>query len=146
MIYIKINNVKQFMRYIFAGDIFDNLYVTDCEIHTVTVINISGVQSKKWIETNESASKYCTWSQIKGIVYNVIRGNKSPSFLKIIFSNNSDEQVSTGTITLKFEDEKAVLITGFADVDFSLDKTMEKNWDKYVTEILHKYGVEIKKL
>lgn len=130
------------MNNLFFGDIFDNMMVTSCTINTITQITISGVKSKKWddeIDNNNviNNSHYCVWKEIKKIVYDVIKGKKTPSLLKVDFVVRSGELNDYGIITLKYEDEKLTLSTGYMQGEFRLDNSMQKLWDKNMLELLN---------
>lgn len=139
---IHIKNVKQFMGELFAGVAFDDFYVTSCEINMITKITIDGKRSKRWSEDN-GGKTFCSWKEIKELVYNVIRGSKSPSLFKIVFSKRDESEMEVyegnGIITLKFEDDTATITTGYISKEFTLDKTAEKEWDIAVSKWFERF-------
>lgn len=159
MIQFDIKNSKKIMGDIFIGDFVDDLYVVECEIHMMSQINIDGKKCKKWFVDeakdkvgseaedkagNEAEDKvgsenecgiYCKWKQLKEMVYNIIKGKKTPSFLKIVFVENEND-IKTGVLNLKYQDEKVFLTTGYICREFILDKSFEKEWDIKISQII----------
>ena len=152
MIYFKVKNVKSFMSILFGSKVFDKILVSECEIHTITQITISGQRSKKWCKDMELDANtfigdvsYCRWEEIKEIVYGMIKGKKAPSYMKIIFATkiDSDKPSDNAVFTVKYEEDSVNVITGYQSFEFSIDRTMEKRWDNMVREVLEKAEIEV---
>lgn len=141
MVYLKIKNIKQFMGKLFAGNAFDDFYVTACDINIITQINITAKRNREWND-EQTADEYCRWSELKEIVYNLIKGSRTPSLMKIVFADSlSGDNDDIGIMTLKFEDDKAVVTTGFQSEVFSLDRSDEKKWDNSIVSLFEKNHV-----
>ena len=86
----------------------------------------------------------------------MIRGNKTPLSLKIVFqlprdlteklmeglsSRMSVEDIGGLYMNVRFEKDELHIITGTAIKSFTLDKTLEQEWDSKVKEILKYQGI-----
>jgi hypothetical protein len=91
------------------------------------------------------------WGEIKGIAFAIIRGNKSPVSMKIVFqlpqaqANKLVEDLGGKLrledlgglfINIRFEKNELHIITGTAIKTFTLDKTLEQEWDMWVKNFL----------
>lgn len=144
MISIKIKNNKKFMGELFAGNIFDMFQISNCVIKTFSVINISGNRNFEWYTEDKSSLKeYCFWMEVKEIVYNIIKGTKTPDLLNIIFLDDCTEnEGNAGVLNLKYENDEINMVVGYNYTVFSMDKTNEKEWEKKVISLLEGKNIE----
>ena len=144
MISIKIKNNKAFMGELFAGKCFDGFYITNCLIKTFSVITISGKRNYEWYEgEKESLKEYCSWMEIKEMVYNVIKGKKTPDLINITFVEEcANEACNTGVLNLKYENDDIYIVVGYNYATFSMDKTDEKQWEKEVVTLLEDKSID----
>lgn len=153
MIQLFIENSKKFMNKLFKEEIFDNYYVRGITIYCLTKYEISGALDKDYLDAQNTDSinrSYCLWSEIKPIVFSIIKGNKQPKLLKVILSIDNEkakeihENSATLFININYESGELNIITGASQKNFSLDKSLDKAWDKYVTAFLDSIDVSSK--
>lgn len=142
MITLDIIDVKKTMGMLLKGSLFDPFEVRTVEIHTFTKFHVDGILNKSFFYTDEREiyhnRNYVLWEEIKPYVYNIIKGEKTPTYFKIVLSANDDillkfsKDVSALFINLIYAQEKLTCTTGVALKNFVLDKSDEFEWDEYI--------------
>ena len=160
MISLNILEVKQFMAKLLTSESFDSLLTREVELHTGTVFKILGnikeeFYTKEELEQREELG-FVRWSEVRQTVYAMIKGNKTPLLLRIDFQlpkkqseklelqsmgSSKTEEVSAFFLQVRFEKGKLHIITGMARKTFTLDKTLEKEWDAEVKALLKSNGI-----
>ncbi|MDI9509329.1 MAG: DUF5721 family protein [Bacillota bacterium] len=155
MISLKIEDVKSFMTKLIASPLFDQFILKEMEIVTFTSFHVSGQFHEKFFSKEEleerGGEQAVLWGEIKGIAFAIIRGNKSPVSMKIVFqlpqaqANKLVEDLGGKLrledlgglfINIRFEKNELHIITGTAIKTFTLDKTLEQEWDMWVKNFL----------
>lgn len=160
MISLNLTEVKPFMAKLLANTTFDHLILRELELQTFTTFHISGQLNESFFskeemeERNEDKNVY--WSEIRGISYTMIKGNKTPLSMKIVFQlpkTHSDELVQSLStrfrpedvggfyLNVRFELGELHIVTGTAIKTFTLDKSLEQEWDTKVMEFLKLQGI-----
>ncbi|TCT14623.1 hypothetical protein EDC18_105104 [Natranaerovirga pectinivora] len=158
MISLKAIEIKTFMEKLFKSDAFDDFYISSVDISTFTEFKITGTLNKDYYDTNEletiTHQKLIKWSSIKDIVFTIIKGNKPPSSLKIVFSFSPEKiqkfiehhQLSLGNtqinglfLNLKYCEGQLVCTTGTSLNVFTVDKTVDQLWDNYIKQFFKKH-------
>lgn len=89
MISLTIKDTKTFMSHLLIKDTFDNMLLSEAAIVTGNTYNINGSINRSFFSDDELASlaspSYSQWSKIKPVCFSLIKGNKVPTSLKIIF-------------------------------------------------------------
>ncbi len=149
-----IKNTKQFMNNLLVGNTFDDLYLSEITIKTYSTFVINGITntnyySKEELES-ERISEYQKWSTFKSLCFQIIKGNKAPELIKIIFvvpkesyksifpdiTNSELDNISTLYLNIKFEHNTLVVTNGLSYKTFTLDKDIDKQWDTYFSKLL----------
>lgn len=147
MITLNIIDVKKTMGMLLKGDLFDDFEVRTVEVHTFTKFNIDGILNKSFFDTDERemyTRNYVLWEEIKPYVFNIIKGEKTPTYFKFVLSANGDtlnkfsKDVSALFINLIYSQEKLTCTTGVALKNFVLDKSDEYEWDEYIRSFFKK--------
>lgn len=155
MISIEIKNIKNFMSNLLIKDTLDNLLVSEITVVTGNTYTISGAINTSFYTREEldefNGDKYAPWKNFRPLCYNIIKGSKTPDFLKIIFvlpnsmvkdiieQNNLDfspEDIQGLFINLKYQDNRLTCVTGVSMSTFTMDKSLEKAFDKFVSTLL----------
>lgn len=157
---LNVLEVKNFMAHLFLKETFDFFLFHELEIQMANQYKINGHLNKKWYDSEELEAlgdrEYSQWKELKGIAFQIIKGNKTPQFMKIVFSLPREqvkkvlersgssflpEQIEGLFLNLKYENGQLHLITGSSVRVFSMDKALEQEWDKEVVEFLKKCGI-----
>ena len=151
---IDIEDTKGFMSALFVKEVFDQFLVKEANITTFSQFIIDGKMCKDFFnsdELGENPEDYICWSLLKPYCYNIIKGKKIPVSMKFVLSlcdkqlDSLLSSVDTGikkadinalSINVRFENNKAVIITGTSLKTFTLDKSLEDAWDKYIEKFV----------
>lgn len=153
MISMKILDVKSFMSSLLIHSVFDDLLLCELDITTFNQFHISGKLNKDWFtkEELEECDDYSKWMEIKPYAYQITRGTKTPSFIKIVLQfpdkNTMEfldkiklpfqkEDISGLYLSIRFEHNELHMITGTSMKTFTLDKSLEYEWDSYIKNFL----------
>lgn len=140
MIVLQIESIREFMEYLFYGDLFDRFHVKECEITTFATFRIDGRRQDKWYDTDERVedkSGFVTWQQVKPYVAEWIKGKKTPQKMELNFCHhmmNGD----VGFLRVNYEKDELHLFTGYMQKEFSLDKGKQQQWDENCMEFIRK--------
>lgn len=166
MFSLKINNVKNFMSKLLMSDVFDLLYISEATISTFNTFQISGQINKEYYTKEETESmnigNYSNWGKLRPFCLELIKGNKTPSFLKIIFllpdqdveqllnvniiNNISVNDINGLFINLKYANGVLTCITGTSLKIFTMDKSLEQAFDSHFQQFLQKNGIDFETL
>ena len=155
---IKDDDVKVFMSKLIKEDIFDGFEVRGIDIETFTNFHIDGVYNKKFFcngsetETQEESTEvskvsFCSWKDLKGYVFSLIKGANKPLGMKFIFSvkdeelENYHQNAKSLFLNIIFEKDLVRCISGSSQKNFSLDKSLDLVWDDYISEFLENNGI-----
>ncbi len=129
----KAENIKAFMAALLKSDVFDKFELREITISTFASFSING---KK---TNSETPEYCQWKEIKPFAFEVIKGNKLPNLIKIIFSLSPDmvggvNGASALFLNITYENDSLNCITGISMKNFTLDRSNEYAFDEYISQ------------
>ncbi|MDF2537693.1 MAG: hypothetical protein K0S76_714 [Herbinix sp.] len=160
MILLNIPEVKSFMAKLLTQTVFDSFLLRELEIQTFTNFHISGQLNENFFtkeELNERTDKQFTlWSDIRAIAFSMIKGNRTPLSFKVVFQLSEEqtallvqklagrirqEEVGGLYLNIRFEKGELHMITGTAIKTFTLDKTLEQEWDAEVRNMLRQQGI-----
>lgn len=160
MVALKIEEQKAFTAGLFLGDIFDKFLVREAEIVTYNRFFIDGkvrpgYYSEEELEEN-GIGEYSSWKALKPVCYSLIRGKRLPESFRIVFQmppsardrfvtrkipGIDPEQVGGFYINVQYENHGMLCVTGTSMKQFTMDKTLENEWDENVKKFLKKNGV-----
>lgn len=160
MISLNIPDVKPFMGKLLVNTTFDEFLLKEMELQTFTGFSVSGQYNKDFYTQEELEERqdkpYVTWSDVRSIAYSMIKGSKTPLSLKIVFQLSDircedlvklsggrikTEEVGGLYLNVRFEKNELHIITGTAIKTFTLDKTLEREWDAQVKNMLHEQEI-----
>lgn len=161
MISIELDNTKQFMSQLFIKDTFDNFLCREFQTDTFASFKIDGRMFCDFlndIEKEELAeTDYAPWSMLKPYCFNIIKGNRTPLSMRIVFAmpshsipgfisgnglNIRPEQISGLYLNIRYENKVLSLVTGTSLNTFTLDKSVENAWDTAVEHFIKKISRE----
>lgn len=160
MIALHIADVKDFMSKLLIQNIFDNFYLTELEITTFTKFQIQGRINRSYYSSDELEALHdrsmVKWSEVKPFALQIVKGNKTPNSFHIVLQL-ADENVekliinagipmNPGDVSglymhLKFEGGKLNIITGTGIKTFTMDKTLDKEWDDMTKKFLKRQEI-----
>lgn len=144
-----IENKKQFMSLLLKGTSFDRLLVRSVTLRTSVLFEIDCTLDKNWFDVGEAENmeKYALWSDIKPVIFELIKGHKLPGYMKIILSPASmaTEKIHNNAaalfININFENNILTITTGCSEKIFSMDRSVERIWDEYASKFFKNNGI-----
>lgn len=160
MIALKIEEQKTFTSGLFIGEIFDSFLVREANIVTFNSFTIDGrirhgYYSDEELEENK-IEEFSAWKVLKPLCFSLIKGKRLPESFRIVFMLSPDakerfvekhvsgmqpEQVGSLYLNVHYENNEMTVITGTSMNMFTLDKTLEREWDESVKVFLKKQGI-----
>lgn len=161
MISLTITEVKSFMAKLLAQNTFDHFILKEMELSTFINFTIGGQLNEAFFTTEElqergENSRCVLWSEVRTIAFSMIKGHKTPLALKIVFQlprplceelvqqsggRLRSEEVGGLYLNVRFEKNELRIVTGTAIKTFTLDKTLEQEWDLRVKQLLKEQGI-----
>lgn len=158
MILLNILDVKDTMSHLLLKDSFDEFYLEDAYILTYAGLSVSGKRNRNWYDSDEEKmTELIRWCEIKKVVFEYIKGKKTPAVMKI--SLKADENIinnflaDTGCyekvkeyrpdlyMQIRYEKESLKMVTGISFKEFIMDKTIENAWDEAVKKWIKSLGI-----
>ena len=163
MVALKVEEQKAFTEGLFIGEIFDKFLVREAEIVTWNRFSIDGkirqgYFSEEELEENR-IEEYSSWKSLKPICYSLIRGKRLPESFRIVFlmppsardrfvsgrvPGISPDQVGGLYINVQYENQEMICVTGTSMKQFTMDRTLENEWDENVRKFLRKNGAAMR--
>jgi len=154
VIAVQIDDIKLFMGKMFKEDTFDDFDLVSATIHQGIIFTLDGkINPDFYTEETLPASAYVSWVDYKNLVFSIIKGNKTPSLMKIVFavsykskqnlviksnSNFDPEEINDFYINILFDSNGLKVITGTNYKQFTLDKSVESYFDDSILKFLIK--------
>ena len=120
-----------------------------------TVRNRRGAEDQSEKEPNLEPEDFITWQRLRPLAFHIIKGRKLPQHFHIILKLNRKNTDRTLTylgfppeegvglyLNLRYEANKLLCITGCSRSSFTLDRTLEKEWDGYVRGFLRRHNLD----
>ena len=161
MISLKITDTKSFMSKLLIKESFDCLLVSEATISTYNTFQISGQINRNFYSEEEfsqlSDKEYSRWSTLRPFCFELIRGSKTPVFLKVIFvlpATETEELISSAGLNfnsddiaglffnIKFTEGNVTCVTGTSLKVFKMDKSLDNAFDDYAKKFLTNAGID----
>lgn len=158
MISMKVLDVKAFMSSLLIHSIFDEFLLCELDITTFNQFHVSGKLNKEWYtsEELEELEEYSRWTEVKPFAFQIMKGNKTPQSIKIVLQfpgrnvlkiieemklQFSSDDISGLYLNIRFEHDEVHIITGTSLKTFTLDKSLEHEWDSYIKNFLKQNSI-----
>lgn len=167
MLAIQIKDIKTFMAKLLNADTFDSFLLEEAQIHTYNTFTIEGrlnrdFYTKEELEDGTAALyEYSQWKDMRGICFQLIKGKKVPTFMKIILhkkpedaytlleeggASSFSESLKAFVITIKYDASGLLLTTGTSFSTFLMDKTADLLWDNAFRKFLSQAGIDFEEV
>lgn len=154
MFAVQINDIKSFMKHFLVSDMFDEFELVHATISTYNVIDIDGKVNKDFFgeeyeETLCFNHEYTPWKHIKDFIFNIIKGKHTPLSFKFILhasdqitgeiltdmpaADDMADNIDAFVLTIRYDDHGLMLTSGTILKTFSLDKSADEAWDKWLS-------------
>lgn len=160
MIALQVEDIKTFTKQLLIGETFDGLLVREAEIVTYNRFTIDGaVRQGFYTEEEAKAGKlerFSFWKTLRPFCFSLIKGSRLPESFLIVFQmapaavtqfllngglSFSPDQISGLYLNVRYEDQMMKLITGTSVSQFTLDKSLDREWDEAVRRFLKEHQI-----
>ena len=151
MVAYSIEDVRSFMNHLLRQSTFDTWEVREVKLHTMIRYQISGDLNQAFFTEEERAQldrSYCLWSDIKNTVFDLIKGQKQPTLIQITLAmpKESITEVPTAAVesfllNIHYEDAALSLITAVSMRSFTIDRSAEQYWDRFIGTFLEQHEI-----
>lgn len=155
MIALRILDVREFMSKLLVKGAFDGFLLSEAELLCGCAYVINGRRNKEWY-SNEELSElpepdYMQFLEQRPFLYQLIKGKKTPQSMKIVLllSGENVKKLLEGIgrlaeadsieglfLNIRYEKGEVKLVTGSSFKVFTLDKTIEREWDDSLKRFL----------
>ena len=162
MLALNIPELKNFMNQLLCSDTFDHFLLKEATIQKDAIWNFDGTITSDFYSEDEleeqglSGLTFLPYGKVRQHCFDLIKGKRTPSYFKFVFLLSPSNQLKTiertGTSFLPedvsgmylhftYKNETLPCTTGISYRKFSLDKTLEQEWDRLVPVFLRKNGI-----
>ena len=165
MISLRVSDVRKCMNELLRENTFDFFLLQEATVNTEAAFSIDGHRNDDFFTAEEleeigKEDSLIPYGQVREHIFNVIKGKKTPSSFQIILSlpKSTIVQIITGA-ELGFRPDSANLVamirfvsgaltitTGTSFSEFTMDKSLETEFDKWVSNFLTAVGIDFDKL
>jgi len=149
MLSINFNNIKDLTQHLFINNTFDEFYFIEANLKTNISYSIDGHLNKEFFNEDEvPLGNFNKYSSIKNVLYNIIKGKHLPINFKVILGifpediNICSEDINYFCLTFKYENRQMLLTLAPSYNKFTLDKSIEATFEKYISDFLDKYHLD----
>lgn len=165
MLSLTIKDTKNFMSQLLIKEVFDSFHLSEAVIKTANSYTISGEMNKDFFSEEEFHNlpdqNYTRWTAVKPFCFSLIKGNKVPSYMKIVFLLPKDmvtkliaesnaglafNDINGLFLNIKYTEGKVSIVTGTSIKIFTLDKTLEHTFDAFVKSFLFANGIDFEEI
>lgn len=167
MIALNLSEIKDFMNKLLCTDTFDNFLLREATISGSCMWDVDGNINVDFFSAEELAEhgleglSYMPFSHVRTQCFDLIKGKRTPSYFKFVFllspanlartleqthSSFTPDDITGMFINLKFQQGKLLLTTGISYRIFSVDKSLEQEWDSLVKRFLKNHEIAFEEL
>ena len=157
MVALRIGDIRGFTSRLFVRETFDRLLVREAQGVTYNAFTIDGrirqgYYTKDEIEA-EGIGEFSRWKAVRPLCFALIRGKKLPGSFRIEFAADPEYteqfvQAAGGSwradmvkglyLGVRYENGGLLCVTGLSLTVFTMDKSLEYQWDEAVKAFLKK--------
>lgn len=153
----KIQTMGKLMTSLLAREDFDSFLLESASITTFANYSIDGHMQKDFFEDSEALSDFSSWSVFRPFCHEIIKGKRTPlSFsINLLLDNNlkshllseyagelSSNDIQSLNLFIRYDGNKLSLVSASSLKLFTLDKSIDQLWDKYIIRLLDNMGID----
>jgi hypothetical protein len=146
---LKIEDLKLFTSKLFVGEVFDRFLAKEAVIVTFNTFTIDGNIRSSYYSKEEleemNTGQLSAWGMMKPFCFSLIKGKRLPVSFRIILQVSKEgterfltsrqisftsDQVKGLYVNIRYEEDKLTCVTGTSVSFFTLDKTLDEEWDQ----------------
>ncbi|MBR1571228.1 MAG: hypothetical protein IJ655_00660 [Lachnospiraceae bacterium] len=159
MIALEILDVKKCMSDMLAGEAFDGFLLREASITTGNNFLIDGTLVEDFYDENDRAINqidegYMPYKLERGICFEIIKGKRTPHSFRFTFLASKREyegilgeiasqDIANMTLNILYANGKLTATTAVTHRGFSMDKSAELAWDKWVRDFFRQLEIAV---
>lgn len=153
MIALQFVDIKDFMNKLLCTDLFDHFLLPEASISTYVTHTIDGHLNPDFFSPEDTQydllqqTAICPFSLLRPVCFQLIKGTRTPLGFKFVFQLSPENQKRTIEksgccfrteditgmfLNLRFQEQKLICTTGISYRIFSMDKSLEQEWDRLI--------------
>ena len=167
MIALKLPEVRVFMNKLLCTETFDNFLLQEAAIQGSISYHIEGTLHKDFYSEEEleqehlNGLSFIPYGKVRTQCFDLIKGKRTPSFFKFVLllspmnlektlqqsaSSLTSADVTAAFINLKFQNNSLLLTTGISYRTFTIDKSLDHEWDNLIKKFLKNHEIVFEEL
>ena len=167
MLALELTDIKDFMNKLLRSEIFDHFLLQEGVITSAASYVIDGhinkgFYSKEKLEELGIADCSCLpYAMLRTQCFDLIKGKKTPSAFKFVLmlspknlertlssihSNFTGNDITGVFLNIRYQNQLLSLTTGISYNIFSVDKTLDNEWDRLVRQFLKQHEIAFEEL
>lgn len=167
MLALKLTDVKDFMNKLLRSETFDNFLLQEAVISSAANYVIDGRVNQEYFSVEELEDAqimdypFLPFSMLRGNCFDLIKGKKTPASFRFVFllspenqkktleslhSSFTEKDIRGFFLNLKYQNLTLTLTTGVSYQIFSMDKSLENEWDRLVIRFLKQQNIAFEEL
>lgn len=145
-------NAKTSMSHLLLKPTFHHFSFIEGEVTTFNKFHIDGRIYKEFFD-EAPGQQYSDWKDVQEYFLSIIRGKRTPLNFKMILSlaqknfpaflsscklSFRPEEIQGLYLNLRYEENQLKCVTGTSMNVFTMDKSLEQEWDNYVQKLMTK--------
>jgi len=148
---LQVEDIRLFTQSLFIGTMFDGFLMKEADIITFNAFHIDGRVRPGYYTEEELEEKkigaLSAWKTVKPVCFSLIKGKKLPESFQIVLQLGKEqeeqfvqqrqlgiqaEQIGGLFLNIRYEAGKLYCVTGISIPFFTLDKSLDTEWDEAV--------------
>ncbi len=167
MIALHLPEVRVFMNKLLCTENFDNFLLQEASIQGNISYHIEGALHRDFYTEDEleqehlSGLSFIPYGKVRTQCFDLIKGKRTPAFFKFVLllspvnlektlqqsgSNLTLQDVTAAFINLKFQNNQLLLTTGISYRTFTIDKSLDHEWDTLIKKFLKNHDIIFEEL
>ncbi len=167
MIALKLPEVRVFMNKLLCTETFDNFLLQEAAIQGSISYHIEGTLHKDFYSEEEleqehlNGLSFIPYGKVRTQCFDLIKGKRTPSFFKFVLllspmnlektlqqsaSSLTSADVTAAFINLKFQNNSLLLTTGISYRTFTINKSLDHEWDNLIKKFLKNHEIVFEEL
>ncbi len=163
MVALAINDISALMNEMLKGEMFDHFLLREASVSQAFSATIDGTLRPEFYSGEEDAAdltdlSYIPFSRVRPLCLDLIRGRHRPDAFRFVFLLSPDNQAATiersGTpfctedisgmfLNLNYRNETLTCTTGISYRTFSMDRSLEAEWDRMAALFFRQHGITV---
>ncbi|MGN0141005.1 MAG: DUF5721 family protein [Roseburia sp.] len=167
MIALNLPEIKDFMNKLLCSETFDHFLIKEAVIKTAATWSLDGGLNQEFYSSEELKElgyeelSFLPFGALRPQCFDLIKGKRTPAYFRFVFllspanlsrtleslqSSYTPADISGVFLNLKFQNGQLLLTTGISYRIFSVDKSLEHEWDNLVKRFLKNNGIVFEEL